>query len=80
MKRIILILLFLLIGVKLFPAALFDPQLEWKSIKTEHFWIHYHQGIEEQALDNLDLPEVFKMNADITIRARQVNTLPNPTS
>ncbi len=49
MKKIILILLFLQIGTKLFSAVLFDPQLEWKSIKTEHFWIHYHQGIEEQA-------------------------------
>jgi hypothetical protein len=50
MKRIILILFFLLTGTKLFPAALFDPQLEWRSIKTENFWVHYHQGIEEQAL------------------------------
>ncbi len=50
MKRIILTLFFLQISVKLFSALLFDPQLEWKSIKTEHFWIHYHQGIEEQAL------------------------------
>jgi Tol biopolymer transport system component len=50
MKRIILILFFLQIGANLFSAILFDPQLEWKSIKTEHFWIHYHQGIEEQAV------------------------------
>ncbi|MCP4133470.1 MAG: BamA/TamA family outer membrane protein [bacterium] len=28
----------------------FDPSLEWKSIKTEHFWIHYHQGLEPLAV------------------------------
>ena len=33
----------------LFAASLFDPGLQWKSIKTEHFWVHYHQGLEEQA-------------------------------
>ena len=40
----------ILTGSKLFSAVMFDPQLEWRSIKTEHFWIHYHQGIEEQAI------------------------------
>ncbi|MBN2400864.1 MAG: PD40 domain-containing protein [Spirochaetes bacterium] len=50
MKRIILIIIFLQISANLFSAVLFDPQLKWRSIKTEHFWIHYHQGIEEEAV------------------------------
>ena len=50
MKKFILIIIFLQISVKLFPSAMFDPQLKWKSIKTEHFWIHYHQGIEYEAV------------------------------
>ncbi|MFW5862086.1 MAG: DPP IV N-terminal domain-containing protein [Spirochaetota bacterium] len=32
-----------------FGAFMFHPELDWKSIKTEHFWIHYHQGLEEHA-------------------------------
>ena len=50
MKKTIILLLFLMISSRLYPATLFDPQLEWNSIKTEHFWIHYHQGIENEAL------------------------------
>ena len=49
MRKIILIIIFLQISVKLFSAEMFDPELKWKSIKTKHFWIHYHQGIEPQA-------------------------------
>ena len=30
-------------------ALLFDPDLRWSSIRTEHFWIHYHQGLEPVA-------------------------------
>lgn len=30
-------------------ALLFDPGLRWSSIRTEHFWIHYHQGLEPVA-------------------------------
>ena len=31
------------------PAMLFDPDLTWSSIRTKHFWIHYHQGLEPVA-------------------------------
>ncbi len=30
-------------------AVMFDPALEWRSIKTEHFRIHYHRGLEAEA-------------------------------
>jgi Tol biopolymer transport system component len=30
-------------------AVMFDPSLEWRSIKTEHFRIHYHRGLEAEA-------------------------------
>ncbi len=33
----------------LHAATLFDPRLRWQSLKTEHFWIHYHQGLEDIA-------------------------------
>ncbi len=31
------------------PMVKFDPALEWRSIRTEHFWIHYHRGLEPDA-------------------------------
>jgi len=30
-------------------AVMFDPALDWRSIKTEHFRIHYHRGLEAEA-------------------------------
>ncbi|MDY6968049.1 MAG: hypothetical protein SVR08_05275 [Spirochaetota bacterium] len=30
-------------------AIMFDPELEWKTITTEHFYIHFHQGLEQEA-------------------------------
>ncbi|MBN2042051.1 MAG: PD40 domain-containing protein [Spirochaetes bacterium] len=48
MKKFILSI-FLLLPLNLFSANMFDPGLDWKSIKTEHFWVHYHQGIEDTA-------------------------------
>jgi hypothetical protein len=44
--KILLIVLIILLKIPLFPAIMFDPELEWRSIKTRHFWIHYHQGLE----------------------------------
>ena len=42
-------LFFLLLPASNQAAILFDPGLTWRSIKTEHFWIHYHQGLESAA-------------------------------
>ena len=46
-------LIFLLVGSLLISrtssAAFFDPDLDWKTIKTEHFNIHFHEGEEEIA-------------------------------
>lgn len=39
----------LLIGLLAVPAAVFaynNPSLEWQTLKTEHFEVHYHQGAE----------------------------------
>src|SRR5262245_60903823 len=30
-------------------AASSDPDLKWRTITTEHFQIHFHQGIEQVA-------------------------------
>ncbi len=30
-------------------AGLYDPSLKWRTLSTEHFLIHYHQGEENQA-------------------------------
>ena len=30
-------------------AATYDPDLKWRTLKTEHFDIHFHQGIEQVA-------------------------------
>ncbi|MFH0974164.1 MAG: BamA/TamA family outer membrane protein [Spirochaetota bacterium] len=49
-KTIIIISMLLITASKLYAALLFDPQLEWRSIQTKHFWIHYHQGIEVEAV------------------------------
>lgn len=32
-----------------FAQERFDPALKWRTIKSTHFLIHYHDGIEEQA-------------------------------
>ena len=53
--RLLLIILILarassLLSVTMFGYTLkLDSSLTWKSIKTEHFWIHYHQGLEKAA-------------------------------
>ena len=54
MKRRPLLTIWLLTALALLPRALaasvmFGPELTWKSIRTEHFWIHYHQGLEKDA-------------------------------
>ncbi len=33
-----------------YAAGMFHPRYNWYSIKTEHFWIHYHDGLEQHAL------------------------------
>src|SRR5687768_17624018 len=30
-------------------AATYDPELKWRTISTEHFDIHFHQGVEQVA-------------------------------
>ena len=30
-------------------AATYDPDLKWRTISTEHFDIHFHQGVEQVA-------------------------------
>ncbi|MBI2067749.1 MAG: PD40 domain-containing protein [Deltaproteobacteria bacterium] len=39
------ILFFVLLSTPL-QAATYDPSLEWRTVTTEHFFIHYHKGLE----------------------------------
>ncbi len=32
-------------------AGMFDPRLKWHTIETEHFYIHYHEGLHAEATD-----------------------------
>ena len=39
----------LLFSVRVFSAEVYDPDLQWRTLTTGHFQIHYHQGIEPLA-------------------------------
>ena len=51
--RPLLLLLTLVVAALVFPgkawAATYDPDLKWRTLRTEHFDIHFHQGIEQVA-------------------------------
>ena len=54
-KKIVIILLtfivtYITIQGRLYSANMFDPELKWKSLETDHFWIHFHQGLEDEAV------------------------------
>lgn len=56
MKRLLVALLISSVGLPLLHAQSFwmwnqrtHPELEWSTLETEHFRIHYHQGIEYAA-------------------------------
>jgi hypothetical protein len=45
-----LVALFGLLGLSApAAAAIYDPALEWRTIHTENFDVHYHQGLEQMA-------------------------------
>ena len=48
MKKMLLFLLFALY-INASGSMMFDPDTRWRSVKTEHFWIHYHDGLEDAA-------------------------------
>jgi len=51
---VLLLLSFLLISAHsatAVAAGLFDPQLKWRTIETEHFYVHYHEGLRPEAVD-----------------------------
>lgn len=49
MKRGFLIFTLFLIAERAEPAIFIPPELRWFTIETEHFYIHYHSGLEEVA-------------------------------
>lgn len=57
MKRIILVILFVLCAEALRASMMFDPDLRWHTITTQHFRIHYHRGIEGPARKLAEISE-----------------------
>jgi hypothetical protein len=49
MKKILLLAVIVASARISSGSVMFDPGLEWKSVRTEHFWIHYHEGLEDAA-------------------------------
>ena len=49
--RVTLLLLAILLPVSSLTAQdeFYHPELEWKSIETEHFFVHFHDGAERTA-------------------------------
>src|SRR5215212_9151302 len=44
-----LALITILLASPLFAASEFPPSYRWRTIETQHFLVHYHQGEEELA-------------------------------
>ncbi len=51
------LLILLILSESALSAVMFDPQLKWKSIKTDHFYIHFHQGLGKIALRLSEIAE-----------------------
>src|SRR5215210_3593844 len=49
MTHRIVIILLLLISSRVNAATEYPPQYRWRTITTDHFYIHFHQGEEELA-------------------------------
>jgi Tol biopolymer transport system component len=47
------------------PAGADDPDLEYSTISTEHFRIHFHQGLEEMARDLASIAEEVHVELSI---------------
>lgn len=60
-------LLACLVPLRAASAASYDPDLRWRTITTEHFHIHFHQGEEQLAEEFIHVVEdVFAhMNAEL---------------
>src|SRR4051812_24287471 len=49
MRRARTLLFVFLAAAPIYAASAYPPSLHWRTITTEHFSIHYHQGEEELA-------------------------------
>lgn len=56
----------LALGALARPAAADDPGLEYRTLSTEHFRIHFHQGLEEMARELAIVAE--EVHSDLAIR------------
>jgi Tol biopolymer transport system component len=49
MRRLLFAVWITIAATASLPAAQYPPGLEWRTITTEHFYVHYHDGAEELA-------------------------------
>ncbi len=57
LKKLIFLAFFTLFPPLTWSATLFDPELEWRTLETPHFYIHFHQGEEEISLRAANIAE-----------------------
>lgn len=50
-------LVLLLFSNNIFAATLHNSDYDWFTLKSEHFYLHYHEGLEEIARETLSLAE-----------------------
>ena len=50
-STLLMVVLALFFGAIASASGPFDPKLEWKTIETGHFYVHYHEGTEKIALE-----------------------------
>lgn len=71
--RRVLVLMFILSSSNSFAATLHHSGYDWFTLKSEHFYLHYHEGLEEIARATLSLAE--QVHLRLTTRLNW-----NPTS
>jgi len=47
--RVLFIFIFFIYGTGAYAGIFHDPRLDWKTLHTPHFKVHYHSGLESQA-------------------------------
>ena len=59
-KSLILIITFIIfIDASFSASAVLDPSFEFSTIETEHFYIHYHQGLDDAAQKIVHISETM---------------------
>ncbi|EKD42508.1 MAG: surface protein, partial [uncultured bacterium] len=65
-KYFLVVLSFLIVGQA--KAAFYDPYYEVRTVKTEHFYIHYPRQVSSAAKDLMDIVE--KVHAKLAVKMK----------